>query len=61
MSGLLIDAKPYYPDVEAAVAKMTERELREDLLRHCSAPRTTSTCAYFTDRGRKERISSRGG
>jgi len=32
MSGLVIDAKPYYPDVEAALANMTERELREDVL-----------------------------
>jgi hypothetical protein len=32
MSGPVIDAKPYYPDVEAAVTKMSERELREDVL-----------------------------
>lgn len=32
MSGRLIDAKPYYADVEAAVANLAERELREEVL-----------------------------
>ena len=32
MSGVQIDAKPYYPDVEEAVANLTERELRENVL-----------------------------
>jgi hypothetical protein len=32
MSGMLIDAMPYYPDVAQAVARLTERDLRNDVL-----------------------------
>ena len=32
MSGVVIDAKPYYPDVEAALGGMPERELHERVL-----------------------------
>lgn len=32
MKGVLIDAKPYYEDVEEAVGKLAERNLRNDVL-----------------------------